>query len=60
MEDGDTQDPTDEMEIGQMFGIDGRIRIDLQRINVVARVLKQSLFTAIFPEKESLFDFNLD
>jgi hypothetical protein len=38
---GYPQNPPDEMKIGQMLRIDGRIRIDLQRVVVVPAVLEQ-------------------
>lgn len=40
MEDGQTDHPTDEFEVVEMFWVDPRVRIDLQRVVVVRRILK--------------------
>jgi len=43
MEDGETNDAADELEVTEMVWVDSRCRIDLQGIIVVRRVLEQSV-----------------
>lgn len=43
MEDGQTDHPANEFEVVEMFRVDPRVRIDLQRVVVVRRVLKQAI-----------------
>ena len=40
MEDAQTETPSDELEVVQMFGIDARSRIDLKGVVVVGGVLE--------------------
>lgn len=43
MEDGQTNHPTDKFEVIEMFGVDPRVRVDLQRVVVMRRVLKKAI-----------------
>ena len=43
MEDGKANNTTDEFEVSQMLRIDARVRVDLERIVVVRRVLEKTV-----------------
>jgi hypothetical protein len=42
MENGETHDTANEFEVVQVFGVDARMRVDLQRIVVMRRVFKKT------------------
>ena len=43
MEDGKTNDATNEFEVVEMFGVDARMGIDLKCVIIVSRVFKQAI-----------------
>ena len=43
MEDGETDDSTDELEVEEMLRVDARMRVDLKRVIVVGRILKEAI-----------------
>lgn len=43
MENGQTNDPTNEFEVVQMLRVDTRVRVDLEGIVIVGRVFKQAV-----------------